>query len=214
VAKQVRVLIADDHPLTRDGIKSALAGDDGLEVVAEATNGEEAVKLAEQNQPDVVLMDMRMPGLSGIQATREITRANPGIRVLILTVEDAQARVGDAIQAGAAGYLLKDVDAAALARAVRLAAEGCAVIHPDLTRQFVDELRQLSTGERTVTALSAREVEVLQMISNGSTNREVAGALAISPQTVKTYLERIFTKLGVSDRTRAVAVALKLGILE
>ena len=214
MAKQVRVLIADDHPLTRDGIRSALASDDGLEVVAEATNGEEAVKLAELNQPDVILMDMRMPGLGGIQATREITRTNPGTRVIILTVEDAQARVGDAIQAGAAGYLLKDVDAPALARAVRLAAEGCAVIHPDLTRQFVDELRQLSTGERSATALSAREVEVLQMIAYGSTNREVAEKLSISPQTVKTYLERIFTKLGVSDRTRAVAVALKLGILE
>jgi DNA-binding NarL/FixJ family response regulator len=214
VAKQVRVLIADDHPLTRDGIRSALASDDGLEVVAEATNGEEAVKLAELHQPDVILMDMRMPGLGGIQATREITRTNPGTRVIILTVEDAQARVGDAIQAGAAGYLLKDVDAPALARAVRLAAEGCAVIHPDLTRQFVDELRQLSTGERSATALSAREVEVLQMIAYGSTNREVAEKLSISPQTVKTYLERIFTKLGVSDRTRAVAVALKLGILE
>jgi DNA-binding NarL/FixJ family response regulator len=214
VANQVRILIADDHPLTRDGIKSALAGDDGLVVVAEATNGEEAVKLAEINQPDVILMDMRMPGLSGIQATREIIRSNPGIRVLILTVEDAQARVGDAMQAGAAGYLLKDVDAPALARAVRLAAEGCAVIHPDLTRQFVDELRQLSSGERSGTSLSGREVEVLQMIAYGSTNREVAEALRISPQTVKTYLERIFTKLGVSDRTRAVAVALKLGILE
>jgi DNA-binding NarL/FixJ family response regulator len=208
------VLIADDHPLTRDGIRSALASDDGLEVVAEATNGEEAVKLAELNRPDVILMDMRMPGLGGIQATREITRTNPATRVIILTVEDAQARVGDAIQAGAAGYLLKDVDAPALARAVRLAAEGCAVIHPDLTRQFVDELRQLSTGERSATALSAREVEVLQMIAYGSTNREVAEKLSISPQTVKTYLERIFTKLGVSDRTRAVAVALKLGILE
>jgi DNA-binding NarL/FixJ family response regulator len=214
VANQVRILIADDHPLTRDGIKSALAGDDSLMVVAEATNGEEAVKLAELNQPDVILMDMRMPGLGGIQATREITRSNPGIRVLILTVEDAQARVGDAIQAGAAGYLLTDVDAPALARAVRLAAEGCAVIHPDLTRQFVDELRQLSSGERSATALSGREVEVLQMIAYGSTNREVAEALRISPQTVKTYLERIFTKLGVSDRTRAVAVALKHGIVE
>jgi DNA-binding NarL/FixJ family response regulator len=214
VAKHVRILIADDHPLTRDGIRSALAGDETLEVVAEATNGEEAVKLAEQSQPDVILMDMRMPGLSGIQATREITRAHPGIRVLILTVEDAQARVGDAIQAGAAGYLLKDVDAPALARAVRLAADGCAVIHPDLTRQFVDELRQLSSGERTATTLSNREVEVLQMIAYGATNREVAEKLQISPQTVKTYLERIFTKLGVSDRTRAVAVALKLGILE
>jgi DNA-binding NarL/FixJ family response regulator len=208
------VLIADDHPLTRDGIRAALSDDSGIDVVAEATNGEEAVKLAGDVHPDVILMDVRMPGLGGIAATREITRSVPGTRVLILTVEETQARVGDAIQAGAAGYLLKDVDAAALARAVRLAAEGCAVIHPDLTKQFVDEMRSLSSGERTTTALSGREVEVLQMIAYGSTNKEVADALSISPQTVKTYLERIFTKLGVSDRTRAVAVALKLGILE
>jgi DNA-binding NarL/FixJ family response regulator len=214
VSKQVRVLIADDHPLTRDGIRAALSDDGGIDVVAEATNGEEAVKLAGDVHPDVVLMDVRMPGLGGIAATREITRTVPGTRVLILTVEEVQARVGDAIQAGAAGYLLKDVNAAALARAVRLAAEGCAVIHPDLTKQFVDEMRSLSSGERTTTALSGREVEVLQMIAYGSTNKEVADALSISPQTVKTYLERIFTKLGVSDRTRAVAVALKLGILE
>jgi DNA-binding NarL/FixJ family response regulator len=214
LTKQVRVLIADDHPLTRDGIRAALSDDSGIDVVAEATNGEEAVKLAGDVHPDVILMDVRMPGLGGIAATREITRTVPGTRVLILTVEETQARVGDAIQAGAAGYLLKDVDAAALARAVRLAAEGCAVIHPDLTKQFVDEMRSLSSGERTTTALSGREVEVLQMIAYGSTNKEVADALSISPQTVKTYLERIFTKLGVSDRTRAVAVALKLGILE
>jgi DNA-binding NarL/FixJ family response regulator len=214
VAKQVRILIADDHPLTRDGIKAALATDPGLTVVAEATDGEEAVKLTEKHQPDVVLMDVRMPRLGGIAATREITRSAPATRVLILTVEETQARMGDAIQAGAAGYLLKDVDAPALARAVRLAAEGCAVIHPDLTKQFIDEVRQLSSGERSTTALSGREVEVLQMIADGSTNKEVADALQISPQTVKTYLERIFTKLGVSDRTRAVTVALKLGILE
>ena len=208
------MLIADDHPLTRDGIRAALSDDSGIDVVAEATNGEEAVKLAGDVHPDVILMDVRMPGLGGIAATREITRTVPGTRVLILTVEETQARVGDAIQAGAAGYLLKDVDAPALARAVRLAAEGCAVINPDLTKQFVDEMRSLSSGERTTTALSGREVEVLQMIAYGSTNKEVADALSISPQTVKTYLERIFTKLGVSDRTRAVAVALKLGILE
>ena len=208
------MLIADDHPLIRDGIRAALADDGDLTVVAEAGDGEEAVKLAELVQPDVVLMDVRMPRLGGIPATREITRSVPGTRVLMLTVEDAQPRVRDAIAAGAAGYLLKDVDAPGLARAVRLAAEGCAVIHPDLTRQFVDELRSLSSGERSAASLSAREVEVLQMIANGSTNKEVADALRISPQTVKTYLERIFTKLGVSDRTRAVAVALKLGILE
>jgi DNA-binding NarL/FixJ family response regulator len=123
--------------------------------------------------------------------------------------------VGEAIQAGAAGYLLKDIDAHELARAIHLAAEGSTVIHPNLTREFIQEISQLTRGEQNVsTPLSAREVEVLQMIAYGSTNREAAEALHLSPQTVKTHLERIFNKLGVSDRTRAVAVALKHGIVE
>ncbi|HZD71072.1 MAG TPA: response regulator transcription factor [Actinomycetes bacterium] len=210
----VRILIADDHPLTRDGIKAALAMDSRLEVVAEVGDGREAVSLAAAVKPDVVLMDVRMPRLGGISATQEIVRVVPGIRVVILTVEETQARVGEAIQAGAVGYLLKDIDARELARAVHLAAQGSAVIHPHLTRQFIEEIRQLTRGEQSVSTLSGREVEVLQMIAYGSTNREVADALHISPQTVKTYLERIFTKLGVSDRTRAVAVALKHGIVE
>jgi len=210
----VRVLVADDHPLTRDGIKAALALDAELEVVGEASDGQEAVHLAEQVKPDVVLMDVRMPVLGGIGATQTIARTVPNARVVMLTVEETQARVGEAIQAGAAGYLLKDIDARELARAVHLAAEGSAVIHPSLTRQFIEEIRQLTRGEQSVSSLSAREVEVLQMIAYGSSNRQVAGALHISPQTVKTYLERIFTKLGVSDRTRAVAMALKHGVVE
>src|SRR5215218_8651871 len=159
----VRILVADDHPLTRDGIKAALALDAEFVVVAEARDGQEAVSLAEEVKPDVVLMDVRMPILGGIRATQAISRTVPNARVVMLTVE---------------------------------------------------EIRQLTRGEQSVSTLSAREVEVLQMIAYGSTNREVAEALHISPQTVKTYLERIFTKLGVSDRTRAVAVALKHGIVE
>jgi len=126
----VRVLVADDHPLTRDGIRAALALDAELEVVAEASDGQEAVHLAEEVQPDVVLMDVRMPVLGGIRATQTISRTVPNARVVMLTVEETQARVGEAIQAGAAGYLLKDIDAHELARAVHLAAEGSAVIHP------------------------------------------------------------------------------------
>jgi DNA-binding NarL/FixJ family response regulator len=214
VSARVRILVADDHPLVRDGIKLALSLDDDLEVVAEAGDGEEAIQLAERTHPDVVIMDVRMPGLGGIKATQQITRSVPETRVIMLTVEEAQAKVGEAIQAGAAGYLVKHVDAAELNRAVHLVAEGSAVIHPNLTRQFLEEIRQLTKAEQSVAALSAREVEVLQMIAYGRTNREVAEELHISPQTVKTYLERIFTKLGVSDRTRAVAVALKHGIVE
>ncbi|HEV8648947.1 MAG TPA: response regulator transcription factor [Actinomycetes bacterium] len=214
MSEVVRILVADDHPLTRDGIRVALSLDAGLEVVAEASDGQEAVELAQSLHPDVVIMDVRMPRLGGIRATREITASAPDTRVIILTVEETQARVGEAIQAGAAGYLVKDVDARELGRAVHLAAEGSAVIHPNLTRQFLEEIRQLTKSEHNVASLSAREIEVLQMIAYGSTNREVADALRISPQTVKTYLERIFTKLGVSDRTRAVAVALKHGIVD
>jgi DNA-binding NarL/FixJ family response regulator len=130
VGDVVRILVADDHPLTRDGIKAALSMDDELEVVAAACNGQEAVSLAESVRPDVVLMDVRMPVLGGIRATRTISRTVPSARVVMLTVEETQARVGEAIQAGAAGYLLKDIDARELSRAVRLAAEGSAVIAP------------------------------------------------------------------------------------
>ncbi|HEX9342760.1 MAG TPA: response regulator transcription factor [Actinomycetota bacterium] len=210
----VRILVADDHPLTRDGIKAALSLDETLKVVGEARDGDEVVRLAAELQPDLILMDLRMPHRGGLSATQAISHVAPGARVVILTVEEGQARVGDAIQAGAVGYLLKDIDGPELARSVRLAASGNAVIHPTLTRQFIEEIRQLTRGEQSVSALSCREIEVLQMIAYGSTNREVAHALHISPQTVKTYLERIFTKLGVSDRTRAVAVALKHGIVE
>jgi DNA-binding NarL/FixJ family response regulator len=142
VGDVVRILVADDHPLTRDGIKAALSMDDEFEVVAEACNGQEAVSLAESVRPDVVLMDVRMPVLGGIRATRTISRTVPSARVVMLTVEETQARVGEAIQAGAAGYLLKDIDARELSRAVRLAAEGSAVIRPDLTRQFVEQARR------------------------------------------------------------------------
>jgi DNA-binding NarL/FixJ family response regulator len=142
VGDVVRILVADDHPLTRDGIKAALSMDDELEVVAEACDGQEAVSLAESVRPDVVLMDVRMPVLGGIRATRTISRTVPSARVVMLTVEETQARVGEAIQAGAAGYLLKDIDARELSRAVRLAAEGSAVIHPDLTRQFAEQARR------------------------------------------------------------------------
>ena len=137
----VRILVADDHPLTRDGIKAALALDAELEVVAEASDGQEAVDLAEEVKPDVVLMDVRMPVLGGIRATQAISRTVPSARVIMLTVEETQARVGEAIQAGAAGYLLKDIDAQALAMAVHLAAEGSAVIHPNLSRLFIEEIR-------------------------------------------------------------------------
>ncbi len=130
----VRILVADDHPLTRDGIKAALAMDPRLKVVAEAGDGQEAVSLAASVRPDVVLMDVRMPRLGGIRATQEIVRAVPGSRVVILTVEETQARVGEAIQAGAVGYLLKDIDARELARAVHLAAQGSAVIQPGRSR--------------------------------------------------------------------------------
>jgi DNA-binding NarL/FixJ family response regulator len=142
VGDVVRILVADDHPLTRDGIKAALSMDDELEVVAEACNGQEAVSLAESVRPDVVLMDVRMPVLDRIRATRTTSRTVPSARVVMLTVEETRARVGEAIQAGAAGYLLKDVDARELSRAVRLAAEGSAVIRPDLTRQFVEQARR------------------------------------------------------------------------
>ena len=210
----IRVFLLDDHEVVRRGVRELLESEGDVEVAGEAGTAEEALGRIPATTPDVAVLDVRLPDGDGVEVCREIRSAHPEIACVMLTSFSDDEALFDAVMAGAAGYLLKDIDAHELARAVHLAAEGSAVIHPNLTRQFIEEIRQLTRGEQSVSALSGREVEVLQMIAYGSTNREVAEALHISPQTVKTYLERIFTKLGVSDRTRAVAVALKHGIVE
>jgi DNA-binding NarL/FixJ family response regulator len=209
----MRILIVDDHPVTRDGLRSALALSDEVEVLGEASTGEEAVEAVSKLGPDVVFMDVRMPGMGGIEATRVIRRSSPDTRVILFTVDDSRAALHEAIQADVSGYLLKDATVDELVNAARLAMEGKAVIHPELTAAFLEEVQNAEDRPEAV-ALSKREQQILQKVAYGATTREVAHDLGISPHTVKTHLERIFEKLGANDRAQAVAIAIRGGIVE
>jgi DNA-binding NarL/FixJ family response regulator len=208
----MRILIVDDHPVTRGGLRTALDTSDEVEVVGEASTGEEAVQRVSELHPDVVFMDVRMPGMGGIEATRIIRDESPKTRVILFTVDESRQVIGEAIQAGVSGYLLKDVSAQELVTAARLALEDKAVIHPSLTKAFIDEVQ--FADRRPEAPLSRRETEILQKVAYGSTTKEVAHDLGISPHTVKTHLERIFEKLGANDRAQAVAIAIRRGIVE
>ncbi len=208
----MRVLIVDDHPVTRDGLRAALGIDDDMDVVGEAASGEEALQAADDLEPDVVFMDVRMPGMNGIEATKLIRKEHPDTKVILFTVDESRASIAEAIQAGVSGYLLKDVGADELINAAKLAMEGKAVIHPALTQAFIEEVRLVNKPQEA--PLSRREVEILQRVAYGSTTKEVASQLGISPHTVKTHLERIFEKLGANDRAQAVAIAIRQGLVQ
>jgi DNA-binding NarL/FixJ family response regulator len=208
----MRVLIVDDHPVTRDGLRAALGTAEDVEVVGEAASGEEAITAVAEHNPDIVFMDVRMPGMNGIEATRAIRQDHPDTRVVLFTVDESRASIAEAIQAGVSGYLLKDVGVDELVNAARLALEGKAVIHPTLTQAFIEEVRLVD--RRPEAPLSRREVEILQKVAYGATTKEVADQLGISPHTVKTHLERIFEKLGANDRAQAVAIAIRKGLVE
>ena len=208
----MRVMIVDDHPVTRDGLRSALMLSGEVEIVGEAASGEQAVQAVKEVAPEVIFMDVRMPGISGIEATRQIMTIAPETKVILFTVEESRAALADAMRAGVSGYLLKDVSADELVQAAKLAMEGKAVIHPTLTRAFIEEAQYVD--HRTDTPLSRRESQILQKVAYGATTKEVAHDLGISPHTVKTHLERIFEKLGANDRAQAVAIALRKGLVD
>jgi DNA-binding NarL/FixJ family response regulator len=209
----MRVLIVDDHPVTRDGLKTAFGITDEIDVVGEAASGEEAIKLAQDLSPDVVFMDVRMPGMNGIQATRIIRERQPDTKVILFTIDESRASVSEAIQAGVSGYLLKDAGVNDLVHAAKQAMAGKAVIHPSLTQAFIEEV-QLVDRKPHEAPLSPREIEILQKVAYGATTKEVADQLGISFHTVKTHLERIFEKLGANDRAQAVAIAIRQGLVE
>jgi DNA-binding NarL/FixJ family response regulator len=208
VTAPVRLLIADDHPIVRAGFEGMLAGQPDLEVVGEAENGEEAVTLAQRLRPDVVLMDLRMPVVDGVEATNRIKEEDPKANILVLTTYDSDADILRAIEAGATGYLLKDTPREDLFRAIRAAARGEPVLAPSVTARL---MQRAQTPART--ALSGREIEVLELVARGGSNKELARDLHLSEATVKSHLIHIFDKLGVTDRTAAVTVALERGIL-
>ena len=204
----IRLLIVDDHPVVRDGLRGIFDGDPEFEVLGEASDGAEAVSLADRLQPDVILMDLRMPGMDGASAIRELARREHPARVLVLTTHDTDSDVVPAIEAGATGYLLKDSPRDALVRAVRSAHRGESVLAPSVASRLMSQLRAPATD-----ALSARELEVLSLIAQGETNRGAAARLFISEATVKTHLLHIYEKLGVGDRAAAVAAAYERGLL-
>jgi DNA-binding NarL/FixJ family response regulator len=208
----MRILIVDDHPITRNGLRSALSTSKEVEIVGEASTGEEAVEEVKKLSPDVVFMDVRMPGIGGLEATREIRDINPETRVILFTVEESRSALADAIRAGVSGYLLKDVSAAELIHAAKMAMEGKAVIHPTLTRAFIEEIQYVE--QRPETPLSRREAQIVQMVAYGATVKEVAHQLGISPHTVKTHLERVYEKLGANDKAQAVAIAFRKGLVD
>ncbi len=206
----IRLLIADDHPVVRDGLSGMFAADPDFEVVGEAADGAEAVRLAQAVKPDVILMDLRMPGMDGVTAITELARRGSTARVLVLTTYDTDSYVLPAVEAGATGYLLKDAPRAELLRAVQAAAAGQAVLSPSVAARLMNRVR---APEAEPEPLSQREFEVLQLVAAGATNREAAVRLLLSEATVKTHLLHIYAKFGVSDRAAAVAEAFNRGLL-
>ncbi|GLX00064.1 response regulator transcription factor [Microtetraspora sp. NBRC 16547] len=204
----VRLMIVDDHPVVREGLRGMLESDPGVDVVGEAGSGDEAVTRARELRPDVILMDLRMPSGDGVSATTRILAERPESRVIVLTTYETDQDIVRAVEAGAAGYLLKDISRADLLAAIASALRGETVLAPSVATKLVTRMRA-----PVAESLSRRETEVLSLVARGLTNAEIGTALFISEATVKTHLLRVFAKLGVSDRTAAVTTALGRGLL-
>lgn len=202
--RPIRVLIVDDHPIVRDGLQGILAGNPDFEVVGQAANGTEAVRQTQAVRVDVVLMDLRMPEMGGVEAIKLLRRRSPDTHILVLTTYDTDTEVLSALEAGATGYLLKDAPREDLIRAVKAAHRGESTLSPAVASRLVGRVRGSETG-----ALSPRELEIIKIIADGANNREAAAKLFVSEATVKTHLLHIFEKLGVRDRAAAVAEAYR-----
>jgi DNA-binding NarL/FixJ family response regulator len=214
----IRVMLVDDQQLVRTGFRMILADEDGVEVVAEAANGREAVDAAARLRPDVVVMDIRMPIMDGVEATRRLTAAEAGPRVLVLTTFDTDEHVVDALRAGASGFLLKDVTPTDFVAAIRVVAAGEALIAPSVTRRLLERFVQASpstdaTRDRLVDQLTEREREVLELVAQGLSNREIADRLVLAEPTVKTHVSHLLLKLDLRDRAQLVVLAYESGIV-
>ena len=215
----IRVAIADDQELVRAGFKALIDSADDLEVVGEAANGEESLELVRQEHPDVVLMDIRMPQMDGVEATARIRALDEagGVRVLILTTFDLDEYVHEALRAGASGFLLKDTSPKDLLQAIRVVAGGEALLAPSVTRRLIAEFAARPRPDRTppaaLNALTEREREVLSLVAHGMSNPEIAQQLVVSPATVKTHMSRILAKLNARDRAQLVMIAYETGLV-
>jgi DNA-binding NarL/FixJ family response regulator len=217
----IRVLLVDDQQLVRTGFRMILADEEGIDVVGEAANGREAVEAAGRLRPDVVIMDIRMPVMDGVSATRALTAASDGEagpRILVLTTFDADEHVVEAIRAGASGFLLKDVPPADFAKAIRIIASGEALIAPSVTRRLLGRFARLpvpadETHSQRLRELTEREREVLKLVAQGMSNREIAEALSLAEPTVKTHVSHLLIKLGLRDRAQLVVLAYEVGLV-
>lgn len=224
--EKTRIAIIDDHRLFREGVKRILDMEDQFSVVAEGDDGSEAENIVRDHNPDVVLMDINMPNINGVEATRRLVEKSPDTKVIILSIHDDETYVSHAVQTGASGYLLKEMDADSLIEAVRVVADGGAYLHPKITYNLLNEFRRLSTTNKTQQSkagfveveyrkplhiLTRRECEVLQLLADGRSNRTIGEELYISEKTVKNHVSNILQKMNVNDRTQAVVEAIKNG---
>ncbi len=217
----VRILIVDDQPLFREGLRTLLSVWSDLEVVGEAGNGQEAIRLTADLLPDVILMDLRMPVLDGVNATRRIMAEHPEMRIIVLTTFDDDEHIFDGLRAGAVGYLLKDVPSKKLVEAIHATVRGESFLHPSVAAKLVAEFTRVTAGNQTpspdqselIEPLSERELEILQIVATGASNKEIASQLYIAEGTVKNHLTNILGKLGVRDRTQAALKARELGFI-
>jgi DNA-binding NarL/FixJ family response regulator len=216
----IGIVVADDHEVVRAGFAAILDTQPDFTVLGTAADGAQAVQTCRERCPDVVLMDIRMPGMDGIEATRQLTSADAGPRVLVLTTFDLDEYVYDALRAGASGFLLKDVTAERLFDAVRVIAEGEALLAPAITKRLIGEFarqrrrpKEPTDGDRALAALTPRETEVLRLIAGGLSNPEIAERLVVTEETVKTHVSRVLSKLGLRDRTQAVVAAYESGLV-
>jgi DNA-binding NarL/FixJ family response regulator len=214
----IRVVVADDQDVVRDGFAALLDTQDDIEVVGTASDGATVIRACAEHHPDIVLMDVRMPGIDGLEATRQVAGRVGGPRIIILTTFDLDDYVYDALAAGASGFLLKDAGAERLFDAVRVVAAGNALLAPAVTRRLISEFARLRprppTKNEALAELTPRETEVLQLVAEGLSNREIADRLVVSDETVKTHVSRVLSKLGLRDRTQAVVLAYETGLVE
>jgi len=212
---KISVLIADDHPLIRQGLKQVLELEKDIFVIAQACNGDEAIQFAREYNPDVILMDINMPGINGLQAIKRIKEENIGSKIIVLTIHEDREYLFKTIQMGAVGYVLKDAETTVLVEAIRSVYSGQSYIQPNMTTELVKEFNRITMNEKKKNdknTLTAREIEVLKLIAEGLINKEIAKKLYISEKTVKNHLSNIFRKLNVSDRTQAAIYAVKHNI--
>ena len=217
--ERIRVLIADDHRVVREGLSAILKATEDIEVVGEASDGQEAVDKARELSPDVILMDVSMPRINGVEATRAIKRESPHIGIVALTMYDEEKYIFDLVRAGATGYLLKDTDSAQIVSAIRSIYKGESLIHPSVASKILVEFSLLAEGKgkkqaRTEHDLTEREITVLRLVADGKTNKEIANDLDLSEKTVKNHVRNIFHKLQVYDRTQAAILGIRKGLIE